>query len=68
MALLHAANMGGLCSHPLRFTSGQNARLEKQTLGERFEGTKNRAHGRVFRFLVAGAGFGTLPVMFNLAA
>ncbi len=55
MALLHAASMGGLCSNRLRVTSGQNARLEKQTLSERFAGTKNPAHGRVFRFLVAGA-------------
>ena len=29
---------------------------------------KNPALGRVFGFLVAGAGFGTLPVVFNLAA
>ncbi len=31
-------------------------------------GKKNPAHGRVFGLLVAGAEFGTLPVVFDLAA
>jgi len=31
-------------------------------------GKKNPPQGQVFGFLVAGAGFGTLPVVFNLAA